>query len=357
MNSRENRLKLLAGIIDTDGHVPKDQEGKRVVIIQVNEKLSKQIILLAQSLGFLVNYTIRQRKNVKIFNCEAKDYNDQFVINISGENMGEIPTILPRKKCSNSNPNKDCFRTSIEVNSIGKGKYYGWLVNENNRFVLPDFTVVKNCDQMWCTQCHTAFNWRTGRIEENVHNPHYFEWMRRNGNAIPRNPLDNPCQNNLGHGTYQAIHNILTNKHVSNPFSVACDNYLAKLVRNTLHMRYTIRTRYETGNRVQRNESLRIMYMRNLITEDHFKTTLQRNEKKVAKCREIYDVLTILLTTITDIIFRFYNHLLEVNAGEWNMDILEEIDPIVDYSNECLTHISKAYSSALIRFSNDMRQK
>jgi hypothetical protein len=216
---------------------------------------------------------------------------------------------------------------------------------------------IDGCDQMWCTQCHTAFNWRTGRIEENVHNPHYFEWMRRNGNAIPRNPLDNPCQNNLGHGTYQAIHNILTNKHVSNPFSVACDNYLAKLVRNTLHMRYTIRTRYETGNRVQRNESLRIMYMRNLITEDHFKTTLQRNEKKVAKCREIYDVLTILLTTITDIIFRFYNHLLEVNAGEWNMDILEEIDPIVDYSNECLTHISKAYSSALIRFSNDMRQK
>jgi replicative DNA helicase len=123
MNSRENRLKLLAGIIDTDGHVPKTQAGKRVVIIQTKDSLSKQIILLAQSLGFVVNCTIRERKNQVIFGGSAKDYKDQYVINISGEKLDEIPTILPRKKCIGTASYKDYFRTGIEVSHAGKGTY------------------------------------------------------------------------------------------------------------------------------------------------------------------------------------------------------------------------------------------
>jgi hypothetical protein len=54
---------------------------------------------------------------------------------------------------------------------------------------------IDGCDQMWCTQCQTAFSWRTGQKEAGVvHNPHYYQWMRTNGNAIPRNdvPAD-PC--------------------------------------------------------------------------------------------------------------------------------------------------------------------
>ena len=356
MNSRENRLKLLAGIIDTDGHVPKDQEGKRVVIIQVNEQLSKQIILLAQSLGFLVNYAIRQRKNIKIFDCEAKDYKDQYVINISGENLWEIPTILPRKKCASSNPNKDYFKTNIEVRHVGKGTYFGWSVNENSRFILPDFTVVKNCDQMWCTQCHTAFNWRTGRIEANVHNPHYFEWLRRNGNAVPRNPLDNPCRNDLQHTDYTVIRTMLQTRHPTHPLSKSTDEYLGRTVRNVIHMRYVTVPRYRTEDRVHRNEQLRIQYMRNFITEDAFKTTLQRNEKKVEKYREIHNILTILLTTVTDIILRFRGHVAEVPNNEFSDAILKEINPIVDYVNECLRDTAKTYKSKVVQFNYEIME-
>jgi hypothetical protein len=119
-NSRENRLKLLAGIIDTDGHV--SNKGKRISIKQVNPILSEQIILLARSLGFIVNYQIIKRKNVKLPNNIIKDCNDQYVINISGIHINEIPTILPRKKCISSNPNKNYNRTSIKVVSKGSEK-------------------------------------------------------------------------------------------------------------------------------------------------------------------------------------------------------------------------------------------
>ncbi len=48
---------------------------------------------------------------------------------------------------------------------------------------------IDGCDQMWCTQCQTAFSWATGQKEEGrVHNPHYYEWLRRTQGAVPREP-------------------------------------------------------------------------------------------------------------------------------------------------------------------------
>ena len=215
---------------------------------------------------------------------------------------------------------------------------------------------IDGCEQMWCTQCHTAFNWRTGRIEQNVHNPHYFEWLRRNGNVVPRNPLDNPCAVEMNHTSYTRIRDSLRNKHPRHPLSVPCELYLEKTIRNIIHMRYAVLPRYEIVNREHRNEALRIQYMRNLIDADKFKITLQRNEKKNEKNREMRNILDILKTTVTDIIYRFEAHLNSCETNNWTPDILEEIDPIVDYANDCLGHISRAYSSKQIRFSNELRE-
>jgi len=249
-------------------------------------------------------------------------------------------------------------QSNIFVSHIGKGKYYGWSVNNNKRFLLDDFTVVRNCDQMWCTQCHTAFNWRTGRIEANVHNPHYFEWLRRNGNAVPRNPGDVPCQQNeLQHHAYTQIRTAM-NRHRNHYLYKHCNDFMEKVIRNTLHMRYTVMSRYVVPvNRETINETLRISYMRNQIDENQFKSSLQRNEKKYAKSREIHNVLEILLNTVTSIVFRFIQHLNEAPVDNWSLDILEEIDPIVDYVNECLRETSKTYSSKIIQFSNEIRTK
>ena len=42
----------------------------------------------------------------------------------------------------------------------------------------------EGCDHMFCTACHTSFNWASGRIiTVNVHNPHREEWLRSLGRS------------------------------------------------------------------------------------------------------------------------------------------------------------------------------
>jgi hypothetical protein len=54
----------------------------------------------------------------------------------------------------------------------------------------------EGCSQMWCTGCHTAFDWNTGRkvVSEQLHNPHWLEYQRsQNNGQAPRAPGDVPC--------------------------------------------------------------------------------------------------------------------------------------------------------------------
>ena len=56
-------------------------------------------------------------------------------------NNYKIPILLERKKCSNM---KETHYSSIKVKEIGKGKYNGFVIDKNHRFLLGDFTVTHN---------------------------------------------------------------------------------------------------------------------------------------------------------------------------------------------------------------------
>ena len=75
---------------------------------------------------------------------------------------------------------------------------------------------IDGCDQMWCTSCNTGFSWRTGRIENTIHNPHYFEWLRRNGGQIPRAEGEIQCGREIDNHTAIHIRNRLE-KHKTKP--------------------------------------------------------------------------------------------------------------------------------------------
>jgi len=210
---------------------------------------------------------------------------------------------------------------------------------------------IEGCNEMFCTQCNTSFNWLTGRIQEAGHNPHYFEWLRRNSDSTNHPRIDNCNNEHLSYQHYITIRNLL---HGSNPQSKIIINFLEKIIRNTIHTRYEIQHIDAERFHIERNQELRIRYMRNKITEDEFKVLLQRNDKKCKKTIEMNHVYEILVNTITDIILRFITNVRSSKSGCYNKEILYEIETIIDYVNECIVDISHTYSSKLKQFTYEL---
>ena len=208
---------------------------------------------------------------------------------------------------------------------------------------------LEGCDQMFCTMCHTGFSWRTGRIETNIHNPHYFEWLRRTGGEIPRNPNDIQCGREI---TNTFTRNMTSEMRLKN-VDTELINRVMRICESIIHFRYVELNRYAVDH-VLNNQDLRIQYLRNLITEEDFKTQIQRIDKKHQKNREIHNVLTVLYNTATDIIYRFHDSINDIQRAR---DILNEMDTILSYVNECLLDISKTYNSKRIRIDGTMRER
>jgi DNA gyrase/topoisomerase IV subunit B len=143
INSRKVRLAVLAGMIDTDGGVTND--GTRITICQgmMHERLANDIVYLARSLGFMCNAHVQDTQWT--WNDELRR-GEAFNINISGDDIGDIPTLLPRKKCCSPVRKNVTNNGVITVKKVEKGKFYGFETDGNHRYVLSDFTVTHNCN-------------------------------------------------------------------------------------------------------------------------------------------------------------------------------------------------------------------
>ncbi len=135
-NSRQNRLELLAGIIDSDGYY--DKKFNVFEIVQKDENLTKQIKLLADSLGFRVS--IKTKKAIiKKINYEC----DVYRLRIVGD-LDSIPTKVKRKQARPLKAKRDFKHTGIKVEYDKVDDYYGFEIDGNHLFLLEDMTVTHN---------------------------------------------------------------------------------------------------------------------------------------------------------------------------------------------------------------------
>lgn len=366
MNSRDVRLKILAGLIDTDGHVAKEQEGRRVTISQVNKILVENIILLAKSLGFIVNVTEKERNLESIFGREPKDYSTITLINISGEKLYEIPTLLPRKKCVGSASNKDYFRTSIEVKSKGIGTYYGWSVDENKRFLHQDFTVLRNCDQMYCTNCNTPFSWISGKKITNgaIHNPHYFEYLRvTNGGVMPRNPGDIPCIANLPNA-WQFQREVIRVYFVQvKPEIAEYADILYVALNSITHIQHVEINRMTTRAEDSDNTEINVRYILGEIDQKAWKQGLQQKEKRRAKKDEIRMRYEAFVGACVDIYGRIMGIARDIEKKNIQMRIIDackdgivQLTALSNIFNEGMKDISRRYKCQVLHLDDKIKR-
>lgn len=132
---RITRLQVLAGLLDTDGHLVDNV----YEITTKFEELKEDILFIARSLGFSVSWS------PKIVN--KKTY---YRIFISGD-TDTIPVLLPRKKASLRKQKKNPLLYSFTVEPLGMGDYYGFTLDGNHLYLLGDFTVTHNTIQTIAT--------------------------------------------------------------------------------------------------------------------------------------------------------------------------------------------------------------
>ena len=149
-NDRETRLKVLAGLIDTDGSVRANGHEIRICQGPKNYKVIENAYTLAMSLGFSCG--IKEGKS-QWTDKKTKDkrFTTYKELIITGHRIYEIPTLLPYKKLVAIEDETQLVRSKsfmcskFSLVEVGIGPYVGWqLHDKRGRFCLTDGLAVHN---------------------------------------------------------------------------------------------------------------------------------------------------------------------------------------------------------------------
>ncbi len=133
--SRHDRLELLAGLIDADGYVANNTYD----YVTKSGRLADDMAFLCRSLG-LAAHVAKCRKGIRATGFTG----DYWRLSISGDTSA-VHCRIPRRKCAPRAQKKSVLRSGFTVEPVGDREYFGFTVDGDNRYLLPDFTITHNC--------------------------------------------------------------------------------------------------------------------------------------------------------------------------------------------------------------------
>lgn len=193
---------------------------------------------------------------------------------------------------------------------------------------------IEGCDQMWCTSCQTTFSWNTGQILHNVrvHNPHYYEYLRRTGGGnVPRELGDIPCGGIPDYYTY------IRNMRVLRGLSQKEIDEAVMIHRSLSDISQVRLPEYALRRPANDNRDLDVAYLMGSLTKEEWARNLELKETKFERRREIGLVLQTLVHVGAEKLTEMSN--LSLTGADGILGIRQrilELNQLRDFSNAAL---------------------
>lgn len=212
---------------------------------------------------------------------------------------------------------------------------------------------ISGCSQMFCTNCHIAFDWNSGRIDNGtIHNPHYFEFLRNKGISQHDN---NVCGDDVP--TYTNLHRklltpLLGGKALRN--RNCWIQYNPIILSRALSMIEELRVQINWMERKNRDSDDALMkvgvrYLTKQIEEHDWERKIYEINEKVSKNNFMIEIYNSLRMILTEAFRKFYVDLGDSIASFLSLSLLEEY---VKKRNEILAAFM-SYLEEIRKYFND----
>tara|TARA_B100001778_G_C18583532_1_gene628676 strand:+ start:265 stop:1791 length:1527 start_codon:yes stop_codon:yes gene_type:complete len=187
-------------------------------------------------------------------------------------------------------------------------------------------TKISGCDVMFCTQCNTSFNWKTMEVlTKNLHNPHYIEYLRRNGNSRERQNMINNCIANPAITDYDMrrfvnIKNFCEKVELFKPFNKTISIGI-KIIQYILHINDEVQRLRDKIRRYENlNRESRINLLRNNIKQAEFEKSVTKNCYEIRILKQKEQICSTITDISTELIFNISNNeLMAINNSIFNI--------------------------------------